>query len=113
MFSGKDIARMAINYIGSRATGYEHNGSLNYAMKDFADREETRQEQEFELIKANAKNYSVASYNKYLQTRDVDDLIPVDLSGVKRRSGKIYHTQLGTLNTVSYTHLTLPTNREV
>ena len=100
MFSGKDIARMAINYIGSRAMGYEHNGSLNYAMKDFADREETRQKQEFELIKANAKNYSVASYNKYLQTRDVDDLIPVDLSGVKERSGKIYHTQLGTLNII-------------
>ena len=75
MFSGKDIARMAINYIGSRAMGYEHKGSLNYAMKDFADREETRQTQEFELIKANASNYTVASYNKYLQTRDINDLI--------------------------------------
>ncbi|MDA7651338.1 lytic transglycosylase domain-containing protein [bacterium] len=75
MFSGKDIARMAINYIGSRAMGYEHNGSLNYAMKDFADREETRQKQEFDLIKANASNYTVASYNKYIQTRDVNVLI--------------------------------------
>ena len=100
MFSSKDIARIAIQYVGSRALGYAHNGSLNYAMKEFATNKKLQQKQEFDLIKANAKNYSVASYNKYLQTRDVDDLKPLDLSGVKKRSGKIYHTQLGTLNII-------------
>jgi len=75
MFSSKDIARIAIQYVGSRALGYAHNGSLNYAMKEFAMNKKLQQKQEFELIKANAKNYTTASYNKYIQTRDINVLI--------------------------------------
>jgi len=100
MFPPKDIARMAINYIGSRALGYEHNGSLNYTMKQYATRAELQAKQEYELIKANAKNYTAASYADYIQSRDPDDLIPVDLSRVTAMAGKIYHTQLGTLRLV-------------
>jgi len=75
MFSSKDIARMVINYVGSRAMGYGHGGSLNYAMEDFADRAKTQQEQEFALVKANADNYTASSYANYIRTRDSSVLI--------------------------------------
>jgi hypothetical protein len=94
MFSGKDIARMAINYIGSRAMGYEHNGSLNYAMKDFADRAETQQKQEFELIKANADSYDSASYNEYIMTGNKDVLKPRS-ADPNQRSGQAYLRGVG------------------
>jgi len=76
MFSPTDIARMAISYVGSRALGYGHDGSLNYAMKDYADNKESIREQELALIKANAKNYTASSYANYIRTRDSSVLVP-------------------------------------
>ena len=76
MFSPTDIARMAISYVGSRALGYGHDGSLNYAMKDYADNKESMREQELALIKANAKNYTASSYANYIRTKDSSVLVP-------------------------------------
>jgi hypothetical protein len=75
MFPPKDLARMVINYAGSRALGYEHNGSLNYAMKDYATRAELQAKREYELIKADRDNYTAASLQKYLETGDTSDLV--------------------------------------
>jgi len=94
MFSGKEIARMAINYVGSRALGYDHNGSLNYAMKDFAETAETQQAREYELIKANADSYDPASYNKYIMTGDKDVLRPRS-ADPNQRSGQAYLRGVG------------------
>jgi len=77
LFSAKELARMAILYTGSRILGYSHNGSLAYGAKSYISRIDARDKQEYELVKANAKNYTTESFNKYIETRDMDDLIPV------------------------------------
>ena len=33
MFEPKEIARMIVNYAGSRALGYDHGTSLNYSQR--------------------------------------------------------------------------------
>jgi len=74
LFNPKEIARMAILYAGSRALGYDHEGSFSYSTKSYMKRLEQKEKQEYELVKANAKNYTTKSFNKYIQTRDMDDL---------------------------------------
>jgi hypothetical protein len=86
LFSAKELARMAILYTGSRILGYSHNGSLAYGAKSYISRIDARDKQEYELVKANAKNYTTESFNKYIETRDMDDLIPV-VEVKKRKAG--------------------------
>ena len=94
MFSSKDIARIAIQYVGSRALGYEHNGSLNYAMKEFATNKKLQQKREFDLIKANADNYDATSYNEYIMTGDKSVLKPRS-ADPNQRSGQAYLRGVG------------------
>jgi len=94
MFPPKDIARMAINYIGSRALGYEHNGSLNYTMKQYATRAELQAEQEFELIKANADKYTTASYNNYIISRN-PSVLEAKGTVIEKPAGSVYITGYG------------------
>ena len=70
VLDGKEIARMAILYSGSRALGYNHDASLNYASKQYVQREE----QLYKSITSNKDAYSTASYTKYLKTRNPDVL---------------------------------------
>lgn len=70
VLDGKEIARMAILYSGSRALGYNHDSSLNYASKQYVQREE----QLYKSITSNKDAYSTASYTKYLKTRNPDVL---------------------------------------
>jgi hypothetical protein len=97
MFPPKDLARMVINYAGSRALGYEHNGSLNYAMKDYATRAELQAKREYELIKADRDNYTAASLQKYLETGDTSDLVFKQVgSSITGQSGTRFDTFTGT-----------------
>jgi len=102
MFPPKDIARMVINYTGSRALGYDHNGSLNYTMKDYATRAKLQAEQEYELVKANKDNYTTASFNKYIQSGNIDDLVTKGV-GIKETSGTTYMRGVGITPTVKLT----------
>jgi len=70
VLDGKEIARMAILYSGSRALGYNHDSSLNYASKQYVQREE----QLYKSITSNKDAYSTASYTEYLKTRNPDVL---------------------------------------
>ena len=102
MFPPKDLARMVINYTGSRMLGYEHNGSLNYAMKDYATRAELQAKQEYELVKANKDNYTAASFNKYIRSGNVEDLVAKGV-GIKETSGSTYLRGSGIIPTVKLT----------
>ena len=75
MFPPKDLARMVINYAGSRALGYDHNGSLNYTMKDYATRAELERVRQAKFVNDNEDLYTPESLNEYLKSGDVDVLV--------------------------------------
>lgn len=102
MFSPEDITRMVINYAGSRMLGYEHNGSLNYAMKDYVTRTKLQDKREYELVKANKDNYTTDSFNKYIRSGNVEDLVAKSV-GIKKTSGSTYLRGSGIIPTVTLT----------
>jgi hypothetical protein len=69
-FDDRELMRMAVMYTGSRVLGYDHQGSLNFAAKQYVQREEELHKG----IKANKSAYTAKSYNDYLRSRDPDDL---------------------------------------
>jgi lysozyme len=84
MISSKDVLKMAINYAGSRALGYNHEGSLNFAAKDYVERTERL----VKAVQSNKAAYTGASYAKFMQTRNPDDLIP---KSAKTKLGKMVY----------------------
>jgi len=64
----KLLARMAVQYFGSRVLGYDHLTSARYAAKDYM--------------------------------TELDEKLDKTPLGIKKRGGRIYHTQLGVLPTV-------------
>ena len=82
LFDGKELARMAIMYAGSRALGYSHGGSLNWAAKQYVSRLDSKQS----TLAANAKEfaksgkYTPASVSAYQKSGDLSALQPVGVS---------------------------------
>ena len=78
LFDKKEIGRMAALYLGSRAMGYSHGGSLNYALKGYAQRVDAKNTQHAKDVQSMLKEgkYSKESIANYEKSRDIDDLIP-------------------------------------
>ena len=72
LFDGKELARMAIMYAGSRALGYSHGGSLNWAAKQYVGRLDAKQTALNDLIKSG--KYTPASIEAYKKSGDIGDL---------------------------------------
>ena len=100
MFSGPELARMAMIYAGSRVMGYNHGGSLNYSMKNYL----KRVDGELAQRKKNAasaewiKTYKPASLAAYLKSGDMNDLAKKGAT-IKKPSGSVYVTGEGELPT--------------
>jgi len=111
MFSGPELARMAIMYTGSRVLGYDHGSALNYSMKNYMTRVDADvkaqeaakaklAERRFDLAKSNLDNYTAASAQKFMQTLNPNDLVPK--SGgttIKEVSGSLNFIGKGRVNT--------------
>ena len=78
LFDKKELARMAIMYAGSRALGYSHGGSLQYAAKNYVQRVdakvESKNKQVQELIKGG--KYDVKSIQAFKESGNISDLVP-------------------------------------
>ena len=72
LFDGKELARMALMYAGSRALGYSHGGSLNWAAKQYVSRLDSKQDSINELVKSG--KYTPASIQQYKETGDISVL---------------------------------------
>ena len=76
LFDGKELARMAIMYMGSRALGYDHNGSLRWSVKQYSQRLDAKDaantKVKNELIKSG--KYTPASIEKYVKSGDASVL---------------------------------------
>ena len=96
LFNPRELARMAIIYTGSRLLGYSHDGSLGYAAKQYISRIDGFAEDQFDAVKANKDAYTTKSYNDYLVSRDMDDLIPVSNAlTITKTSGSTYIRGIG------------------
>lgn len=84
LFDGKELARAAILYAGSRALGYSHTGSLNHIAKNYLTRVDakadakikaaaTRDKRAFELAKTD--KFTPASVNAYKKSGNPIDLV--------------------------------------
>ena len=79
LFDGKELARMAIMYVGSRALGYSHGGSLNWAAKQYVARLDAKQTSLAQNAKEFTKSgkFTPASVAAYQKTGDFSKLQPV------------------------------------
>lgn len=77
LFSGPELARMAIMYAGSRAMGYSHAGSLNFSMKSYMTRvdSQVKARQEFITDEDNLEAYTKESLEAYRKSGKVTDLV--------------------------------------
>ena len=109
LFDKKEIGRMVAMYLGSRALGYSHGGSLNFAAKNYAQRIDTKtkteaaqkaklKEQAFQLAKEG--KHSAKSIENFRRTSNLAYLDLGTSQGVGKgeykeffREGKKYRAQ--------------------
>lgn len=75
LFDGKELARMAVMYAGSRLLGYGHGGSLNWAAKNYISRIDAK-EAGFSKLALSGK-YKPESLAKFKKSGNYSDLEPV------------------------------------
>ena len=77
MFSGPELARMVLMYTGSRALGYNHAGSINFAAKQYIKRVDAAYAQRQKDVRDSdfIKAYTKESLDKYLDSGDRADLV--------------------------------------
>lgn len=100
MFSGPELARMAITYAGSRLMGYDHGGSLQYSMKNYIERVDSQVQarQEFITDEDNLDLYTKESLNAYRKSGNVEDLKEKNAGAAPtmvKTSGQAYLTGYG------------------
>jgi len=112
LFNPKELARMALLYTGSRLMGYSHEGSFAYGAKSYLQRvdqlaadqqskEELSEQRRFDLAKSNLDNYTSESAQKFMQTLDVNDLVPKTgtTTKIQEVSGSVNFIGKGRVNT--------------
>ena len=86
---------MAIMYAGSRALGYSHGGSLNWAAKQYVTRLDAQQDTRQNFIKTNAKNYTPASLEAYRKSGNLADLVSATKPQVRTGEYKTFYGKNG------------------
>ena len=92
LFNKKEVGRMIATYLGSRALGYSHGGSLNFAAKNYMSGVDKINTVADKLVLEN--KHTKESIEEYRNTGDMSALITKPASP-KRVSGKpqVYYTQ--------------------
>ena len=98
MFDSTELAKMVMLYAGSRVLGYDHNGSLQYSMKNYLTNvsEDIAAREKFILDEDNLKDYTKESLMKYRKSGDIRDL--VERGGgasIKKAAGNAYLPGVG------------------
>ena len=99
LFDKKEIGKMAVMYLGSRALGYSHGGSLNFAMKNYATNVQAKQTQHAKDVQSLLKEgkYSKASIRAYEKSKDIDDLIPAGNTYIPQGTYETIEINTGTV----------------
>lgn len=86
LFDKKELARMAVMYLGSRAMGYSHAGSLAYAGKNYITRVDNSVANRQKFVEQNVDKFEADSLDLYRKTGKLSDLVPKGLP--KERTGE-------------------------
>ena len=78
LFDSKELGRMALMYLGSRALGYSHGGSLNWAAKQYVNRVDAKSAAYDKLVMSG--KYTTESIKAYQESGDVADLAAVGVA---------------------------------
>lgn len=105
MFNPKELARMAVLYAGSRAMGYEHGGSINFAVKQYVNRIDQAATQRAKDVRSTTfmEAFTKESLDKYSKTGRREDLVekaPAAVT-VDKQKGSTYIKGLGMVNVVT------------
>ena len=93
LFNKQELARAAIMYLGSRAMGYGHGGSLNFALKQYIGRVDAKEAaaMKFATSAGAMKAYTAKSLADYARSGDVSDLKPLPKQLVKTANTKVFY----------------------
>jgi len=98
MIDGDELARMALMYVGSRALGYDHGGSIDWAAKSYLKRVDSQraERQKWIMSKDARATYELSSLKDFLRTGDTDDLIEKGVSlDVKKQTDQHLYQHSG------------------
>ena len=84
LFDTKELSRMAVLYLGSRAAGASHNGSLAYSGKYYMKRMEAQDAAHLKNVNEYIKGgkHTAKSIGKFKVSRDANDLIRIGANGI-------------------------------
>ena len=82
LFDDEELGRAAILYLGNRALGYSHGGSLNWTAKQYLQRVDAKAAAHSKRVQGllDSGEYTKASVAKYKESRNINDLEEVGLT---------------------------------
>lgn len=86
LFDKKELARMAVMYLGSRALGYSHGGSLEFAAKNYVTRVDNAVANRQKFVEKNVDKFTTESLELYQRSGKLSDLERV--GAAKERTGE-------------------------
>jgi len=92
MFNPKELARMVVNYAGSRALGYDHGASLKYSAQTYVKTLAAQQKQyQADIRGKDYQDFTEASRKEFEKTRDYSVLKKKsEAIGVESEQGQMY-----------------------
>ena len=91
LFDGKELARMAIMYLGSRMMGYSHNGSLRFAGQNYIKRVDAKENALNKFATDNVGKFTAESLQKYKETGDLSALVSVAEPATLTGQDEVYY----------------------
>ena len=95
LFDKKELARMAVMYLGSRAMGYSHQGSLGFSAKNYITRVDAKVANRDQFTQANATKFTTESLELYRETGKLSDLVPVGKPVQRKGEYKTFYGEGG------------------
>jgi hypothetical protein len=77
LFDKKELARMAVMYVGSRLMGYSHEGSLGWAAKNYLKRVDASTAAAEKFAIDNVGKFTTKSLEGYKKNKDLTTLVPL------------------------------------
>jgi hypothetical protein len=99
LYDKQELGRMVAMYLGSRALGYSHAGSLNFSVKNYAKRVDAKADLHRKRVDALLKEgiYSKSSIAAFEKSRDIDDLVKSGLDYTPQGTYETIEINTGTV----------------
>ena len=91
LFDSQELGRMAVMYLGSRAMGYSHEGSLAFAGKNYLNRVDAKVAAAEKVARDNVGKFKLKSLELYKKTRKLTDLEPIGAPVERQGSYKTFY----------------------